>query len=155
MDEIKTKRAIEVYNTLKAALDAQHWHYDANDEALTISLGVNGEDIPMNFILVVDGERELVRMLSLLPFKAERERLLALAIATCQANYKLVDGCFVYNIEDGAILYRITSSFRGSIISIDLLRYMINMACHVVDEYNDRFLAISKGMLSLEDFLKQ
>ncbi len=155
MDEMQKRRAQEVYSTLQEALDAQNWHYQTHADSLAITLEVNGDDIPMDFVLLVDGEREIVRMISLLPFKATEDKRIELAIATSQANFALADGCFVYDVEDGTIMFRITSSYRGSIISIDLLRYMINMACAIVDEYNDKFLAISTGALSLKEFLDE
>ena len=36
----------------------------------------------------------------------------------------------------------------------ELFNYMVMLAAGTVDDYNDKFLMISKGMWSIEDFLK-
>ena len=36
-------------------------------DELKIMFGVGGDDLPMNFLIIIDAERQLVRLLSLLP----------------------------------------------------------------------------------------
>jgi hypothetical protein len=45
------------------------------------------------------------------------------------------------------------ASFRDSVIGEGLIQYMISCACAMVDKYNDLFLAIDKGLLSITDFI--
>ena len=52
------------------------------------------------------------------------------------------------------ILFRLTSSYRESILSEDLFEYMIMIAASTVDVYNDKFFMISKGMLSIQQFIE-
>lgn len=152
-DEKKTTLAKSVYQTLCTAISNREWKYDKDEEKLVVYFTVNGEDIPMSFILIVDAERQLVRVLSPLPFKMDEGKRIDGAIATCVATYGLSDGSFDYDLSDGTIAFRLTTSFRESLISEDLLQYMISFACAVVDQYNDKFLAINKGMLSIDDFI--
>jgi hypothetical protein len=76
------------------------------------------------------------------------------AIAVSVANYGLVDGSFDYDISDGEIRYRLTSSYRESILSDDLFEYMIMCAASTVDDYNDRFFMLAKGMIDVEKFVE-
>ena len=115
---------------------------------------MNGDDIPMDFIIHCDADRQLIRLMSFLPFKISEEKRIDGAIATSYANFLMADGSFDYNLGDGSILFRMTSSFRESLVGEDLFMYMIHIACVTVDEYNDQFLMISKGNLTIADFIK-
>ena len=149
------KKALSVYKILCDALDERNWKYQKHPEDLVVTFTVTGEDIPMNFVLMIDAKRELVRLVSPLPFTFSEEKRLEGAIATSFANYKLADGSFDYNYKEGKLNFRMTSSFKDSLISKELFQYMIACACYTVDEYNDKFLMINKGMLSIADFCKK
>ena len=146
-------RANEIYNGLCAALDARNWKYKKDEAALVVFFGVNGEDVPMQFIIKVDADRQLVRVMSPLPFKMSKEKRMEGAIATCVANYGMVDGSFDYDLSDGAISFRLTASYRESDISEQLFQYLISVTCVTVDAYNDKFLAVDKGVMSIADFI--
>lgn len=153
-DEIKMNAAKAVYETICKALDAREWTYDRHEEDMAISFGVNGEDLPMQFIFHVDAERELVRLFSGMPFNMAEDKRIDGAIATCAATYECIDGSFDYDVSNGKIIYRITQSYRSSKLGEAVFQYMISVACTTIDEYNDKFLAINKGYMSIEDFLK-
>lgn len=153
VDETKVVLAKKVYDTICAAIERREWKYQKDDERLVINFGVNGDDIPMQFIMVVDVERQLVRMMSPMPFKMAEDKRMEGAIVTCVANFGMVDGSFDYDVADGTIVFRMTASFRESVIGDGLFQYMISCSCAMVDEYNDKFLAINKGILSVEDFI--
>ncbi len=152
-DEMKMERAKKVYNTLCTAIDKRDWTYDREDEDLIVRFNVSGEDIPMSFILIVDADRQLVRLLSPIPFNMGEDKRMEGAIATCVASYGFINGSFDYDLEDGSIVFRLTQSFRGSDVSEEVLQYMISLSCSVVDNYNDRFMALNKGLLSITDFI--
>jgi hypothetical protein len=107
----------------------------------------------MDFILVVDAERQLIRLLSQMPYKISEAKRMEGAIATCVATYAKIDGCFDYDLGTGSIIFRLTASFIESEIGEGLFQDMISFACAMVDEYNDKFLAIDKGLISIADFI--
>jgi hypothetical protein len=154
-DENKIALAKQVYQTLCQAIERREWDFKKDEEKLIVYFGVNGEDIPMKMILIVDDERQLVRLISPLPFKMSEAKRMEGAIATCFASYGMVDGSFDYDISDGSITFRMTASFRDSLIGEGLLQYMISCSCVMVDKYNDQFLAIDKGVLSITDFISK
>lgn len=151
----KYELAKQVYETLCAAIDRRNWNYGKDEEKLLVHFGVSGEDIPMNFILFVDADRQLIRLMSPLPFKMSEDKRVEGAIATCAATYGMADGSFDYDLSDGEIVFRMTASFRESTIGDGLFQYMISCSCAMVDKYNDVFLAIDKGLMSIADFLKK
>ena len=128
MADEKMELAKRVYVTLCEALDHRDWKYDKDESNLVAYFDVNGDDIPMKLILYVDAERQLVRLLSPLPFEMSEEKRIEGAIATCAANYGMVDGSFDYDLSDGKIAFRMTASFRESMIGEGLLQYMISCA---------------------------
>ena len=148
------ENAIRVYNKLCEAIDNREWKYERDDERLFVKFTVNGDDIPMDFIIVTDIKRQLIRLVSFLPFKFPEDKRVEGAIATCAATYGLADGSFDFDISDGSVAFRLTASFRESEIGEKLLQYMISCACAMVDKYNDKFLLLCKGIMSISDFME-
>lgn len=146
--------AEKVYEDLCGALSARNWKYKRFRELMSIHFGSIGEDLPMDFIITVDSERELIRVHSMIPVDRDPKKRLDLAIAACAATNVLADGSFDYDISDGSLAFRLTASFRGSTIGEGLFDYIVKVSCVTVDEYNDKFFAISKGVMSVDDFLE-
>ena len=144
-----------VYNTLIKMLDAKEWNYKRHDEDLVITTGVRGEDLPMDIILRVLTKLEVVQFISTLPFKMPEDKLVEGAIAVCTANHRMINGSFDYDLSDGEIRFRMASGYSGCEISEDMLYRMLMVGASTVDHYNDKFFMISKGMLSIKDFIEQ
>jgi len=154
-DTNKTELAKKVYATLCDAIDRREWKYEKEEDALVVHFGVGGDDIPMQFILVVDESRQLIRLMSPMPYEISEEKRMEGAIATCVASFGLADGSFDYDLSNGRIVFRMTASFRESVIGEGLFQYMISCSCAMVDQYNDQFLAIDKGLLTINDFISK
>ena len=152
-DERNIELAKQVYQTLCEAIERREWNFGKDEENLIVHFGVNGDDILMQFILGVDADRQLIRLLSPLPFKMGEDKRMEGAIAACSASYGMVDGNFDFNLVDGSIAFRMTASFRDSVIGEGLFHYMIACSCAMVDKYNDKFLALDKGVISITDFI--
>ncbi len=148
-------KAQKVYDDLCAMLDKNGIKYHKNENNLSIGFFATGEDIPMEFNVRVDAGRQLISLYSKLPFTVPDEKKNDMAVACCVAGCGLWDGSFDFDYESGEMYYRMTASFIGSDIGEGLFRYMISMAGKVVDRYNDKLLAVCKGYLSLDDFIKE
>ncbi len=153
VDEKKMALAKQVYRTLCEAIENREWSFKKEEDKLLVYFGVNDDDIPMQFIIIVDAERQLIRLLSPLPFKMSEDKRLDGAIAACAASFGMADGSFDYDLSDGSIVFRMTASFRESIIGEGLFQYMISCSCAMVEKYNDQFLALDKGTISIADFI--
>ena len=153
-DQNDLKQAQAVYKALCDMLDGQKWHYNRDDDKLTIDCSAQGEDIPMNIIIEVDAERYLVTLLSPMPFAVPENRRKELAVAVSQANNGMIDGSFDYNFTNGRIMFRMTASYRNSLISKELLFYMLKCSCSTVDNYNDKFLMVAKNNMSIAEILE-
>ena len=152
--DVNMERANEVYNNIVNHLNSIGWSFDRHDEDLVITTGIKSEDLPINFLIVVNAKNEVVQFISKLPFNVAENKRVEAAIAVCVANYGLVDGSFDYDIGDGEIRYRLTCSYRGNSIGGDVIEYIIAAASQTVEEYNDRFLMISEGVITLEKFVE-
>ena len=153
-DEKNLILAKTVFNTLCEFMDHKEMNYEKDEEKLIVHFGMVGDDIPMDFLVAIDEERQLIILMSRLPFEMAEDKRMDGAIAACVANFPLLDGNFDYDLPNGKFTFRMTASFRESLIGEELFFYMIGYASAAVDEYNDKFLAISKGTLSIADFVE-
>ncbi len=148
------KMGQNVYETICKMFDDRGFRYERHDEDLVITSTVSGEDIPMDMLFIVRPERQIVQLLSPMPFKIPDEKTVDLALAVAHANDGLIDGSFDFDMAKGRINFRLTASYIESILGKELFEYMLMVSAHTVDEYNDKFMMIAKGMYSLEDFIK-
>ena len=155
MAEINMTKAKEVYRTLLKMLDAKKFKYERHDEDLLIKSGIRGEDLPVEFLMVVMPKNEVVQFISPMPFNIAEDKRVEAAVAVAIANYGLINGSFDFDLSDGEIRFRLTSSYRDSTLGKDLFEYMMMVGASTVDNYNDKFLMLSKGIITVEQFMEQ
>lgn len=153
-DEEKMRQAAATHAAMIRTLDTRDWKYENFDDH-TIKATIKGEDLPIEFFLRVNSRQLIVSFISFLPFKVPEDKRVDAAVAVCVANDGLNDGSFDYDIDDGSISYRLTTSFRDSILGDDVFEYMIFCAAGTIDDYNDRFFALSKGMMTIDQFIQK
>lgn len=146
-------QAKATFDTLCQALEHHEWHYEKDEEKLSIECGAQGEDLPMEITIKVDAERMLIMVLSHMPFVIQEDKRLEVAIAVSAINNALVDGCFDYDVASGHMFFRMTNSFLESTVGEEVFSYLLFCSCQTIDEYNDKFLMLAKGMISIEQFL--
>lgn len=76
-------------------------------------------------------------------------------MAVALANNNVIDGMFLYDLENGIISYKFTSNYKDSVLGEGLFEFMIGCAIKTIDDYNDKFYLISKKMLGLEEFVQE
>jgi hypothetical protein len=152
--EYDMKKAAEVYETLCSMLDGIGWSYEKVEEKLMIKSGVKGDDLPIDFVVMVRPRNEVVQLLSVMPFNMPEDKRIDGALAICAANFGLIDGSFDYDLSDGQIVFRLTSSYRESLLSEELFKYMVMVSAGTIDKYNDRLFMLAKDMITLEKFLE-
>lgn len=152
--ELKTALAKQTFRTLLSAIEANDWVCSHNDAQLSLNFGVRGNDLDMEFYVLVDAERQIVRLISRLPFKFSGDKVVDGAIATGVANYALMDGNFDFDVTRGDVIFRMTTSFISSVVSKDAFLNLVNYAAWAVDRFNDKLFMVSSGMMSVDDFIK-
>ena len=153
-DAYEKQQAKAIYDSVINMLDNKGWTYDRFDDDLVIRSGIKGEDLPIDFLIFVKPENQVVQFISKLPFSIPEDKRIDTAVAVAVANYGLVDGSFDFDISDGELRFRLTSSYRESLLGMDLFEYMIMCGASTVDDYNDRFFMLSKGIIDVQKFIE-
>ncbi|MBR6718763.1 MAG: YbjN domain-containing protein [Oscillospiraceae bacterium] len=148
-----TKKNAEV---LLAMLDHRKLKYSVEEqtEARThIRIHFTGEDIPMTLHIILRADRQIASVLSVMPFFITEEHRNDAALAVTAANHGLIDGSFDLNMKNGEIRFRLTSCYIDSVLSESLFSYLMFVSAETIDRYNDRFMALNTGEMTLEQFL--
>lgn len=154
-NEVNLTKAKQVYQDFCAMMDNAGWNYQKEEEKLTIKAGARGDDLPMDLIIKVDAERQVVRVISFLPYTIAEDKRLDVAVAVSVVNNSLVSGYLDFDIAEGNLVFRMTNSYRDSLLGREVYKFLLYAACHAIDDFNDQFLMLSKGIISLEKFIEQ
>lgn len=146
--------AAKVYYDFCKMMDDEEWTYEGNEEKLSIVCGAVGEDLPIELNIRMDVDRQLVLVLSRLPYKVPEEKRVDVAVAVSVINNVLVDGSVDFNLESGHVFFRITNSYMDSNLSGEVYGYLLYCACQTIDTFNDKLLMLSKGIIDVEQFIK-
>lgn len=151
-EERELKLAQNVYSNICSMFEDMSFNHERDDENLVIRSTVRGDDIPMDIVIVVNPDSQTVSFFSPMPFKVPDNKISEMAIAIAVANNGLRNGSFDFDVSDGKIIFRMTACYIDSILGKELYRMMLIVSSNTVDRYNDKFLMLSKGMISLEQF---
>ena len=66
-DVKKIEQAKAVYSTILSVLDGRGWKYDQKEEKNTIFLKLSGDDLPMDFVIRVLEEQQVISIISFMP----------------------------------------------------------------------------------------
>ena len=146
------KKAISVFNALCSYLKKNDLSFDADEETLSVSLGFYTNDISVDFIINVDAQRQIFYVNSTLPFKMSKGNIKDGAVATSCVNESLLAGSFDFDVDTGSIRFRMVNCFKESLISEDVFDYALHVSLNTIDEFNDKFLLLEEGKLSVNDF---
>ncbi|MBO7177478.1 MAG: hypothetical protein J6V69_00080 [Clostridia bacterium] len=147
------KKANSIYNSLCSYLEKKNLSFKRDEENLSAFLTFETNDIPIEIIVDVDTELQIISLLSFLPFKMDENKLIEGSIATSCVNCCLIDGSFDYDVDTGTICFRISSSFLESLIADDVFHYMFTIAINTIDDYNEQFLFLNKDKIKIDEFL--
>lgn len=152
-DMTKQERAAQVYATICATLDDRQWTYDRDDEKRIVRFGVRTKDLPVHYVIIVDEDRQMLRLASPMNFKMSPSKRTEGAIVTTYATRCLLEGNFDYDLQSGSIAFRLTASFRGSTVGKGMVEYFIDWTDAAVDHFNDKFAAVNNGEMTVEQFI--
>lgn len=154
LDEMKELNAKKIYDLVISVLDKRGWHYD-NSEEMVIRYSVKGDDLPIDFVINIDVERQFLQILSPFSFNFSEEKRVEGAVAVSALNLMLLYGSFDYNFEKGIICYRMTVPFSESEIGFGLIDFLVSCTCSLIDDYNDSLFALGKGYININEFMEK
>ena len=148
----KESEALLLYKTLCNTLDNMKWGYTKEEDQLTVRTTAIGKDLTMELFIKVDAERQVMYLKSPMPFIVPAPVRDKLATAVVLANFSMLNGCFEYDLSDGYLAFRIVVPYMESIVSERVCHYMIMIACQMTDKFNDKFMALVDGTMTLSEF---
>lgn len=143
-----TIQSLQSFETLCDMLERNDIDYSRNDDRITVHCTISGKDISVPVALAVNPCKMLVTLYALLPLNVESAKAADMGIAVCLANKALADGCFVYDIGDGSLYFRMTASFRDGEISEESFEYMLAEAMDRIEEYYPKLNYIAQSTQS-------
>lgn len=149
-------KARAVYDTACAALDKMKWVYDKEEEELAITTGAKGTDLPIDIVIRVIPEAEVLSVQVPFAFEVPDEHSIDVAIAVSAANYGLIRGCFDYDMTTGDLRFRICAPYNGNTtLAEDVVEMLVLIAATTVDSYQTRLLMVAKGVVTPSQFLAE
>ena len=157
-EQDRIRAAEENADVLIAMLEHNHLKYQIAEQSpqrTYIKIHFTGNDLPMTLHIMLRTDKQIVSVISPMPFKMKEEVIPDAALAVAAANHGLIDGSFDLNLYTGEIRFRLASCFRGSLLSEDLFSYLMYVSAETVDRYNDRFQGLNDGTLEIQQFLDE
>lgn len=140
----------DTFNALLQAVKDNGWSCIHNENNLTVQYGLTVGDLQLDFYIMLDAQRQLAILVCKLPFTFVKGRRVDGAVATSAINYELIDGNFAYDFPNGLCHFKLTTSYRESVISPKAFAFMLNYSVWVLDKYYKRLYRIALGMESAE-----
>lgn len=157
IDQTKLDNNVKNTEVLLAMLEHHRLKYKVDEqtpERTHVRIHFTGEDIPMTLHIILRADRQIVSVLSAMPFYITEEHRADAAKAVAAANQGLIDGSFDLNLKTGELRFRLTSCFIGTVLSEELYSYLMFVSAETIDRYNDRFCDLNTGHMNLDSFLK-
>ncbi len=153
---IEERRTKSAFDTFCAYFDGRNLKYttETTETGYKISISGKGDDLTMSFNIYFNSKYQLISILSQMPFNVEKEKIADGAVACAIITDNLREGSFDFNIDSGAIFFRITSSYMGMEVSHDLCAHMFEISTYTVDRYNDKLFMLAKGGYSTSELYK-
>lgn len=145
-----------VFDSLVAHLHDIKLNFEAKEleDRYMVKFNMSGDDIPMRFFIYVNPQHQIITLHSPMPVTFSADKIDEGCKAVCMINYRLTDGDFQIDVRDGEVLFNMSNCYAGSLIANDVFNYMLGMSINIVDEFNDKLLMLSKGLIDL-DTLKE
>ena len=154
MAEVNLEMGKSIYENVCSVLDKMEINYQKHEEDFVIAFAYKGQDMNHELLIKVDPKREIIHLMERLPFDIEPERATDIACAVCYVNDSVLVGSFTYNMSD-RLLYEVIQIYTGSLIGEDTIHRMLMTLIYTVEDYDDKFMALNKGYISLEQFKPQ
>lgn len=154
-ENVKNELAVRMFDCIDELLpEIGIRNYSKDEDELKFRYIINGDDIPMNFVMRVVPSAGIISLLSPFSFKIKDKNIVNASIAVSATNNSILNGSFDLDVFDGSLCFRISTCYTEELVDMDVLRYLVAVASNTVDRYNDRLLALNKNIISLDEYLQ-
>lgn len=151
MSENNDLMSKKMFSQFCSVLDELEIKYTPHEDDLHISFTVVGNDVPALYDIEFNTDFQMIRILSKMPFVVPEDKRFDVGKAVTIVNFELANGNFDFCYRDGEILFRISTGYKNSVISKDLMRQLLIVSFMTVERYNDKFLFVAQGIIKPED----
>lgn len=141
-----------VYSTFCKVLDDMKVVYNKHEDDHVITFGYKGKDMNHDIIIFVNPETDTFRIVERLPYQIPQEKVIDIALATCLVNNRLMLGGFTYALDEN-LNFEVAQSYAGSLVGEAAIIKCLFAVFVCVEEYDDKFMALNKGYIKVEDFV--
>ncbi|MBQ2746578.1 MAG: hypothetical protein IJF35_02560 [Clostridia bacterium] len=152
--DAKTQKGMDTIKDFCAVLEEKKLKFTQKGDFI-VEFNAVSKDIPIRIGMGVQLDKEVLYMCSGIPIRIPEEKRVEMAVAVSSVNQTLSIGRFNYDIFRGQLFFEINNSYAGSTLGKELYKYLIDTSVETIDEYNDLFLKLARGLITLEEFLKR
>jgi hypothetical protein len=129
------------------ALEEQGYHF-ARTDPRTIQLSIRNVKSAYSIAYTANDQLDLVEMLATFGSSIPLERRAAIAELASRMNVLLRLGNFELDFASGVLRFRATSHVPGGALTGAMVRYMLAIALHMMDQNHDAIMRVAFGNIS-------
>ena len=152
MEENFRGQAERMYEVICSALTKKGWNFAKKEENLQVIFAVDASDFTFSVGIGVEERKQRIYLQSPFVIEVNEDKRMEMAIAVCETNSVMPDGCIEYDIAKGTLGFRISASLWDSKAGEGLIEDLIGSAFAVVDKYTKKFEKLNKGEISIKEF---
>ena len=143
-----------VYSTFRKVLDDMQVIYTEHKEDNVITFGYKGKDMNHDIIIFVNPESETFRIVERLPYDIPEDKIIDVALAASLVNSRLMIGGFTYALDEH-LNFEVAQSYAGSLVGEAAIKKCLFAVFVCVEEYDDKFMALNKGYITIKEFMQE
>ena len=128
--------ARENMDVLCKALDAEGINYRKDEQKLTVHTAVKGKNTDILVAITLNPDFSVLSLLCPVNVEVPERYKKTFALATSRINFALLDGGYDYNVQSGAVMFRLSTCYEESVLSEEAFRYLLFTAFGTCDEYH-------------------
>ncbi len=134
-----------LFDTIVGYFERDSWNYRRLPGHEALEMGVAGEKGSYRLVVVVDGDRSIVRFLTFLEGKVPETRRREVMEYLTRANYGLLLGNFELDLGDGEVRFKCSSDVEGVGMSYDQYQSTLYVSVAMMDRYYPGLQKVVQG----------
>lgn len=152
MEEKMRECAGQMYEMICSSLDKKKFKYVKNEVKRQVLFVIQDENISLSVGIAVEEKKQRIHLCSPWNIKVSGEKRKDIAIAVCEANSKMPDGCMMYNVSNNMLEFKASVSLWDSKAGEGIVDYLIGSAYSVAARFIEMFDKLNTGEMSIDEF---
>ncbi len=130
-------RSEQAYTALCSVLERNDIDYQ-KVKGKNIRCSISGTEKDIQLIFTIDESKMLVTLYSPVFRDVPPYRATDIALAICMINHSLTDGMLCFDIKEGFVYFKMTSSFYESGLNSSIFEYMLFVSAEIIEKYSPK-----------------